>query len=377
MGAIAMGADRPPAPAAARSPRIGASGIRLSAEGADLHRLADGGQRPSNALKRDGTDTESSPMGAEAQSVTVVCGADDRYAMPLTVTLRSALDGLADDRQLVAYVIDGGIRPRNRTRMLDSLDPERSRVYFVPADPGAFSDAVVSPGHISVATYYRIAVPRLLPPEVERAIYLDSDLVVLGDLGALFDTDLDDRPLAATVDVAVPTVSAPFGLRNYRELGLVPDVPYFNAGVLAMDLDRWRRDDVTGRAFAYLKSHGDQIRFWDQDVLNAVLAGDFRTLDPRWNQLPFVFDANRRMPFGPDVLERLLSDPWIVHFATASKPWQLSCAHPRRDLFFAALDRTAWAGWRPRRTLAETRAGRAVTRLQRSMRVRVSRRAKG
>jgi lipopolysaccharide biosynthesis glycosyltransferase len=316
-------------------------------------------------------------MGAAAQDVTVVCGADDRYAMPLTVTLRSALDSLAGDRQLVAYVIDGGIRPRNRARMLASLDPVRLRVHFVAPDPSAFADAVVSPGHISVATYYRIAVPRLLPADVGRVVYLDSDLVVLADLGALFDTDLDDRPLAATLDVAVPTVSSPFGLCNYRELGLSPDVPYFNAGVLVMDLDRWRRDDVPGRALAYLRRHADQIRFWDQDVLNAVLAGDFRRLDARWNQLPFVFDTNRRMPFGPDVLERLLSDPWIVHFATASKPWQLSCAHPRRDLFFAALDRTAWAGWRPRRTLAETKAGRAMTRLQRRMRLRGSRKARG
>jgi lipopolysaccharide biosynthesis glycosyltransferase len=297
--------------------------------------------------------------------------------MPLTVTLRSALDRLAHDRRLVAYVIDGGIRPRNRSRILASLDPGRVRVHFVAPDSGAFTGAVVSPGHISIATYYRIAVPRLLPPDVERAVYLDSDLVVLADLGALFDTDLEDRPLAAALDVAVPTVSAPFGLRNYQELGLAPDVPYFNAGVLVMDLARWRRDDVAGRAFAYLRRHADQIRFWDQDVLNAVLAGDFRRLDERWNQLPFVFDSNRRMPFGPDVLERLLSDPWIVHFATASKPWQLSCAHPRRDLFFAALDRTAWEGWRPRRTLANTKAGRAVTRLHRRMRFRASRRARG
>jgi len=309
--------------------------------------------------------------------VTVVCGADDRYVMPLAVTLRSAHDQLAGDRQLVAYVIDGGIRPRNRERLLASLDPERVRVHFVAPDEGAFADAAVTHGHVSVATYYRIAVPRLLPADVDRAVYLDSDLVVLADLGALFDTDLGDRPLAAAVDVAVPTVSAPFGLRNFRELGLAPDVPYFNAGVLVMDLDRWRRDDVSGQAFAYLRRHGEQIRFWDQDVLNAVLAGAFRALDPRWNQLPFVFDANRRMPFGPDVLELLLRDPRIVHFATASKPWHLSCAHPRRDLFFAALDRTAWAGWRPRRKLSETRAGRAVTRLQRRMRVLGSRRARG
>ena len=302
-------------------------------------------------------------MDGANRPVALVCAADDRYAMPLAVTLRSALDGLAEGRTLRVFVIDGGIQPRRRERLLASLDPRRCDVEFLVPDPQAFKDAVVTPGHVSVASYYRIAAPWLLPADLTRVIYLDSDLVVRGDLAALFATDLKGQPLAAAVDTAVPSVSAPLGLRNYRALGLAPDVPYFNAGVLVLDLARWRRERIPERAFDYLAAHIEVIRFWDQDVLNAVLAGDFRALDPRWNQLP-------------DVAHHIREEPWIVHFASTSKPWQVDCDHPRRDLFFEILDRTAWAGWRPRRTLRDTRAVRAVTRVQRRVRARLSRRVR-
>lgn len=303
----------------------------------------------------------------------VVCAADDRYAMPLAVALRSALDNLVGQRGLEVHVLDGGIRAGNRARLLASLDRARVELRFLVPDRRTFRHAKVKRGRISLASYFRLVAPRLLPEAADRAIYLDSDLVVQGDLGRLWEVHLGGHPVAAVQDVSVPTLGSPRGLANHRRLGLAPDLKYFNAGVLILDLDRWRRESIPERALAYMKEHRESLRWLDQDVLNAVLAGRFRELDPRWNQLPQVHALDHVTPFEPDVAERVRSDPYIVHFATAEKPWHWICRHPLRELFFVYLDRTAWAGWRPRKGLRDTAAGRVGARLDGALRHRLSR----
>src|ERR1700754_1405959 len=99
---------------------------------------------------------------------------------------------------------------------------------------------------------------------------MDVDTLVLGDLGELFTLDLGGRVLAAAIEPSDPTLGSPRGLEHHAEVGLPPDLPYFNAGVLVIDLDRWRADEVGVRAV-------EHVRRWapdrmDQDALNVAVA---------------------------------------------------------------------------------------------------------
>jgi lipopolysaccharide biosynthesis glycosyltransferase len=304
------------------------------------------------------------------ERVCAVFAADDAYALPLAVTLRSAQDALAPGSALEATVIDGGLRRASRERVLRALDPERVRVRFARPPDGALRGLRVEPGRISLATYYRLLLARVLSPETSRALYLDCDLLVLGDLARLFALDLGGHLLLAVRDAGVPR----FGAHPWPgALGagpFSPETPYFNAGVLLVDLERWRRERVAERALEHLARHRREVRFWDQDGLNAVLAGGFGELDPRWNQLPqlHAWRAWRENPYGPERCQAALADPWIVHFASAKKPWHFGDAHPERARFFAALDRTAFAGWRPRWGLRDTALARRLVWLRRRTR---------
>jgi len=95
------------------------------------------------------------------------------------------------------------------------------------------------------------------------------------------------------------------------------------------------------------------FRWWDQYALNVVLAGRWGALDARWNQGAnvFAYPTWSQSPFDREAYKQLRDDPYIVHFTTRYKPWLLSCLHPRRKQFFEVVDRTAWAGWRPWRTM--------------------------
>jgi lipopolysaccharide biosynthesis glycosyltransferase len=191
-------------------------------------------------------------------------------------------------------------------------------------------------------TYHRLLLPQLLPEDVTRAIWLDCDLLVTTDLARLWETDLGGFHLLAVREPIVPLVSSRYGIRRWQELGLSRDHPYFNAGVMLVDIERWRNDEIGTLAGDYLRQARD-VMFWDQEGLNAVLPGRWGELDPRWNA---TASASRRRG-----AEGAHAAPWIVHFTGALKPWRLpEPSSGPRLLFYHHLDQTPWAGWRPRWT---------------------------
>jgi len=294
-------------------------------------------------------------VSAAAHRIIVACAADDGFAMPLAVALRSALDTLCESHAIEAYVLDGGISAASRQRLERSLVSPRIELRFVAPSPQTLA-GIRHRGRVSRTTYFRILVADLLPASISRVIYLDADVRVTADLARLWAEPQRGLPVLAVRDAGAPTVSSPRGLLNYRELGLAPELPYFNAGVMTLDLALWREEQLASQLLRYLEHHAHAIRWWDQDALNAVLAGRWGELDPRWNQIPQIWEpaAGDTDPFPFALRELVIRDPWIVHYSTGSKPWHWGCTHPARERFFEVLDRTAWAGWRPRRSFRDS-----------------------
>ena len=293
--------------------------------------------------------------GIDAARIAVACAADDGFAMPLAVALRSALDTLSEPHALEAFVLDGGIGAANRERLERSLASPRLALRFVAPDTRMLA-GIPHRGRVSRATYFRILAAELLPASLARALYLDADVRVVADLARLWAEPQRGLPALAVRDAGAPTVSSPRGLVNFRELGLAPELAYFNAGVMLLDLTLWRKEQLARQLLRYLDQHAQAIRWWDQDALNAVLAGRFGELDPRWNQIPQFWEPaqGEHDPFPPALRELVIRDPWIVHYSTGSKPWHWGCTHPERGRFFEVLDRTAWAGWRPQRSFRDS-----------------------
>ncbi len=304
-------------------------------------------------------------MSGNERRICVACAADDAFAMPLAVALRSALDTLSEPHAIQAWILDGGIGAESRGRLERSLASPKLELNFVAPGPQALA-GIRHRGRVSRTAYFRILAPELLPASVSRAIYLDADVLVAADLAGLWAEPQRGLPLLAVREAGAPWVSSPRGLLNHRELGLRSGLGYFNSGVMTLDLALWREEQLTSRLLGYLESHAHAIRWWDQDALNAVLAGRWGELDPRWNQTPHFWEPAEgdSDPLSPAVRELVIRDPWIVHFSTWSKPWHWGCTHPARERFFEVLDRTEWAGWRPRRSFRDTFLWRKWHRLQ-------------
>jgi lipopolysaccharide biosynthesis glycosyltransferase len=286
------------------------------------------------------------------EPVVVVCAADAHYAMPLGVMLQSVLVNLSPNRTAVFYIIESGVTASQKAELLSTLDPRRSTVHWIVAQSSSYSGVPLW-GRMTVATYFRLGIANLLPLSVGKAIWLDCDLIVVGDLARLWDLDLSHHHVLAAQDSVVPLVSSPCGVTDFAKFGLAPDTKYFNAGVMVVDLALWRKNNVAERVLEHIRRHREEVFFMDQDGLNVILAGKWGALDPRWNyNASLRYRTGRiRGSAGSAAEGSDATDPWIIHFAGSLKPWLFPTTHPDRVLFYRYLDMTAWAGWRPKQSL--------------------------
>jgi lipopolysaccharide biosynthesis glycosyltransferase len=309
--------------------------------------------------------------------VLIVCGADENYAMPLAVTLHSALVNLNEKGPVTLYIVDGGIRDESRHRIERVVDatPPSVDLRWTAIDTETVSD-LPTRGWINTTAYLRLFIPKIVPDEAKRALYLDSDLQVEASLARLWAQDLNNHALAAVQAYGTPYVSSRRGIEKYENLGYAPKTPYFNSGILLINLDRWRRDAIAERVLQYVREYRQHLHALDQEGLNAVLADDWKPLNLKWNVMSHLvnFEDWPDTPFKDRVRpqkDELINDPYIYHFAGGSKPWQIACNHPaqlqwidylRESGWFSPSERIRWLGdWFLRYSWFETKKRLGIT----------------
>ena len=274
----------------------------------------------------------------------IAAAANSNYALPLAVMLRSALVNFNNKAEIEAHIVDDGLSVAERDKVEASL-PGHVLLRWVRR-PRAEFDELPNWGRMNLTTYHKLTLGEWLPSEVTRVIWLDADMLVLGNLARLWEADLGGHLALAAQDILVPYVSSRFGIAAHRELGLNRQARYFNVGVMLIDVARWRRDEVTARAFDYLRRYHERVFFLDQEALNVVLADQWEVLDPRWNWNPVI----DRVSTYKRARDEMIGDPWIIHFVGNLKPWTYLGSSRHQMLYYQWLDQTAWRGWRPERS---------------------------
>lgn len=226
-----------------------------------------------------------------------------------------SLDAVYIDYALVTlYSIDRYYKDMRLFVIYDS-DMSRSDLKrFVEKVPRSFNLSMYSDellplnnlivnGHISKATYYRLYLTTLLPSNVDRILYLDTDLLVVSnDLEVLYGMEIDGYPIAA-VSHSLPSEAVRLSLKG----------DYFQAGVLLINLSYWRKNNVVSLFTSVLNERSKELVYWDQDVLNLVFDGAYLSLPSKYN-------VHRSIENSADVV--------IFHFDGTRKPWRLRNIRP-------------------------------------------------
>jgi lipopolysaccharide biosynthesis glycosyltransferase len=178
-------------------------------------------------------------------------------------------------------------------------------------------------GHLKLETYYRLIIPKLI--KEKSALYLDCDIYINSDIKDLFELNIDNYAVGAVEDPSYQPI---------KKLNMNPSSIYFNAGILLLNLDFWRKNNISEKVLEYAINNIEIISYADQCALNAVIDGNFLPLGKYYN-----FQSGHINLINENVLEELSSSK-IIHFTGAHKPTHYLSTHPFKDEYLLEFKKT-------------------------------------
>lgn len=261
--------------------------------------------------------------------IPVVFAADDNYVSQLTTTVYSAMKNADSSYFYDVVVLQRNVAWDKQERLRDFFKqfPNMSlRFTNVERELSGY-DLSTNNAHISIETYYRFLIQKLLP-FYDKVLYLDSDIVINGDIAKLYNTDLQGKLLGAIRDIDfLANLNVKHGKRmEYAKNVLKMKNPYdyFQAGVLVLNTKAMRERYTIKQWLTYASNPA--FIYNDQDVLNAHCEGEVLYLPWEWN---VVHDCGGRVGNlfvqAPndiyDAYMRSRNNPQIIHYAGFQKPW--------------------------------------------------------
>lgn len=255
----------------------------------------------------------------------IACITDRRFAH-LCGTMLASLDEQGDVGDCRVVVFSVGLRNRDKHDLRLSFGRSAARLSFIDIDPNTppLKQLLPTRWTLGPANYARLFIPTILKGEDDRVLYLDCDIIVAGSLKPLQAIDF-----GGNIAAAAPESDQGLHPSLDSRADLPPDIPYFNAGVMLIDIERWNRENFTDKVFEFILRHQEKLRFPTQDPLNCVIRGRFVRLGREWN---FIF----RRSADSDC-----EGAKVIHFA-GSKPWSSDHDHPARALFDRYRAMTPW-----------------------------------
>ena len=252
--------------------------------------------------------------------INIVCATDDKYVPYCGVMLTSLFEN-NKEREVNVYIMIDKPFSMNGTEQLSRLEKQYGQhIHYCMVDSSFFDKYPIrgeDKKHLSIVTYYRLFAEELLPKEVKQVLYLDCDTIVDEAIGELFDMDWTDIAIGAVSDMCVEWDA------YYERLGYDKSLGYFNAGVVLMNLEYWRKHHMAKQCFEYLVNNYEKLDNNDQDVLNVVMKDLKRNLPVTYNyqiqlRMPYFFNT-----FSQQMQEdvRCTTSPKIIHYASELKPW--------------------------------------------------------
>lgn len=264
---------------------------------------------------------------------------DARYVQYCAVTMVSLLEH-NKHRPVVFHIVAESLGEPQRRSLRELAGHYGATVCYYEPAAGALDGFSIRKfsGRVSMATYYRCLLSDLLPATVGRVLYLDCDILVLDRLDEFYDLPLDDvTPVAAVEDIAADERG------RYTLLEYPAEDSYFNAGVLLINLEWWRRHAVGEACKSLYRANPSRFAFNDQDILNCLFHANRCLVPLRWNMQDGFYRPLPKFGMEWHAAHRAeLLHPAILHF-TNRKPWEYDNMHPLRRLYFDYLALTPWA----------------------------------
>jgi len=264
------------------------------------------------------------------QNVPIVMTMDENYVIPTKVAIWSVLRTIKKDYKVKIYILCNALLEQKYRADIVSLEKRNANVSisFLEVDSKIFNKAKTT-GHIPVASYYRLQIPKLL--NEDKCLFLDGDIIVRQDLYPLLSRELGENYIAGVKDTLVF-----WPLQQREEHRNRLDIPgiegYVNAGIMLFNLKKMREDKLIDKFMFFLNAG---FLYMDQDILNKVCYGHIMLLDEGYNYPAYSMSENqasRGMLFS-DKNKMVRDEVKILHYLSRMKPWN-NLRVPKSDLWW-------------------------------------------
>lgn len=254
------------------------------------------------------------------ETINILFGSDINYAPYYGVMLSSLLRHNKESRFDVYLLTDSSWTVQQNSKFEKLTKKYNSEFHVVKVDEEQMQICPLNPeNHVARTTYYRLMAGKLLPDTIDKILYFDGDMVVLGDIRELWNFDMTNYAIAGAID------SLQFDDETYERLDFDKKYGYINVGTELMNLKYLRENHIAEKSLDYIVKHPGILPLMDQDVINTLVADKKAFIPITFNyQVTYLmsyFYKTFPQTFKDEVLKNS-NNPIIVHYNGGVKPWQ-------------------------------------------------------
>jgi len=246
-------------------------------------------------------------MDEEKKIIPIFFATDDNYIPFLAVSMKSLLDNASKEYFYNIHILTDGLSDENINLLKYNMSDNSTLIVdnmntFVKGIEEDLNESLRD--YYTISIFYRLFIAKKYP-EYHKAIYLDCDITVVGDISELYNTELDGNIFGVVVDDVIGSVEE-FKVYATEGVGVRYD-RYFNSGMLVMDLDKYRSEDILNRFIKLLTTYNFETAAPDQDYLNVLCKDKVKYLDKGWNRMSVDEDFDGKLN--------------LIHYNNFRKPW--------------------------------------------------------
>ena len=272
---------------------------------------------------------------------------NDKFVPQVAAGITSVCENNKDVDKITFYLMSLNISKENKSKLKEYIKKYKNRsiTYIELSDMKKHFSFEFDTTGWNPIVLARLLLDKLLPKDIDRILYLDGDTIVRGSLKELYDIDMEGYSIAASIE---PTINK----NRKKNLGLEYS-PYYNAGVLLVNMIDWRKNDTGNIIIDYYKEHNGKLFANDQDAINGSLKDKILTISPKYNFYNIFYQYNYKFMkklmkpveyITEEEYKDAVKNPIIIHYLGEERPWRKGNKHKYRDDYNKYLDMTPWEG---------------------------------
>lgn len=274
----------------------------------------------------------------------ILVQSSEYYAPMLGVMLTSLFENNKEEANIQVFLITSDMSQRNREKFLKLAAEYQRKIEFIDAKmiDQMLAEAGALPYHGSYAVYYKSFVISLLPESIDRILFMDADMIILGPLSEAYRCKLDENEILA-MSQAIITNSY-----MVKRLKLEEDC-YYSAGLILFDVRKWKKANGSQKILELLKSSRSGYPLGEEIPINFVFHPYIKKLPMRYGLFSAAFiwkDWNLHKTiyrlkkcYSEEEFNQALTNPTLIHYGCPpldARPWNYNKAIP--DIFWSGCE---------------------------------------